>query len=60
MTLVDDLSLWTFLEFWTIWLPLSISPLANYSILGGFDYGYDDGEGQNCYDFVGLGLSLNF
>ncbi len=56
MTFVNDLSLCTFSEFWTTWLPLPISPSISLSTLGGFDSRYDDGEGKDCYDFVGSSL----
>jgi hypothetical protein len=35
---------------------LPISPSTSLTTIGGFDFRYDDGESQNCYDFVGSGL----
>jgi len=32
---------------------MPISPSISHD---GFDFKYDDGEGQNCYDFVGSSL----
>jgi hypothetical protein len=53
LTFVYDLSLCKFLDFSTLQLP--ISPLVDINILSGLDYGYNDGGGQNCYDFGCLG-----
>jgi len=39
---------------------LPISPSISLSTLGGFDSRYDDGEGQDCYDFVGSSLRCRF
>ncbi len=41
-------------NFLTLQLPMF--PLVDTSIFSGLDYGYDDGGGQNCYDFGGLGF----